>query len=222
VCAHSSDEVGRTAPIGPCRRLVYTCRLADYTRKDATYRAAKAAGYRSRAAPKLLELDKRYKIFRRGMRVLDLGCWPGGWLQVAGERVGPGGRVVGVDLVETDAVGAQQVVAITGDAKDPAVQSGLLECLGGPANLVLSDMAPKLSGIKVADRERHLGLVELAIDVAQTMLAADGSVVIKLFSGVESESTVLLKKAFGRVTKMRPKATRKGSEEIYAFASRMR
>ena len=83
-------------------------------------------------------------------------------------------------------------------------------------------MAPKLSGIKVADRERHLALVELAIYVAQTMLATDGSVVIKLFSGVESESTVLLKKAFGRVTKMRPAATRKGSEEIYAFASRMR
>jgi 23S rRNA (uridine2552-2'-O)-methyltransferase len=222
VCAYFSDARGRWAPIGPCRRLVYICCLADYTRKDATYRAAKAAGYRSRAAPKLLELDKRYKIFRRGMRVLDLGCWPGGWLQVAGERVGPGGRVVGVDLVETDAVGAQQVVAIMGDAKDPAVQSGLLESLGGPANLVLSDMAPKLSGIKVADRERHLALVELAIDVAQTMLAADGSVVIKLFSGVESESTVLLKKAFGRVTKMRPAATRKGSEEIYAFASRMR
>ena len=211
---------GRAVPIGPC--LVYICRLADYTRKDATYRAAKAAGYRSRAAPKLLELDKRYKIFRRGMRVLDLGCWPGGWLQVAGERVGPGGCVVGVDLVETDAVGPPQVVAITGDAKDPAVQSELLECLGGPANLVLSDMAPKLSGIKVADRERHLALVELAIDVAQTMLAVDGSVVIKLFSGVESESTVLLKKAFGRVTKMRPAATRKGSEEIYAFASRLR
>jgi 23S rRNA (uridine2552-2'-O)-methyltransferase len=196
--------------------------VAAYTRKDATYRAAQAAGYRSRAAPKLIELDKRYRIFRKGMRVLDLGCWPGGWLQVAGRRVGPSGRVVGVDLEATDAVGPSNVVTVTGDTADPAVQAELLELLGGPADLVLSDMAPKLSGVKVADRERHLTLVELAVDVCRRMLAADGAAVVKLFSGVESESTVLLKKAFGQLAKSRPATTRKGSEEIYAFATRPR
>jgi 23S rRNA (uridine2552-2'-O)-methyltransferase len=213
---------GAFGPIGPRRRLVYTSDVTAYTRKDATYRAAQAAGYRSRAAPKLIELDKRYRIFRKGMRVLDLGCWPGGWLQVAGDRVGPGGRVVGVDLEATDAVGPPHVVTVTGDALDPAIQADLLECLGGPADLVLSDMAPKLSGVKVADRERHLVLVELAVDVCRRMLASDGAAVVKLFSGVESESTELLKQAFGKLAKSRPAASRKGSEEIYAVATRPR
>jgi 23S rRNA (uridine2552-2'-O)-methyltransferase len=141
---------------------------------------------------------------------------------VAGELVGAGGKVIGVDLVETDAVGLSNVVSMRGDARDPAVQTRLLGLLGRPANLLLSDMAPKLSGVRVADRERHLALVELAIDVARTMLDREGAAVIKLFSGVESESTALLKRAFANVAKSRPATTRKGSEEIYAFASRPR
>jgi len=192
--------------------------VAAYIRKDAPYRAAKRAGLRSRAAPKLDELDKRYKLFRKGMRVLDLGCWPGGWLQIASRAVGPSGRVVGVDLEPVSDLAIENVRVLLGDVLVAETRTALAEALGGPADVVLSDLAPNLSGVKVADRERHLELMEMAVDLADEFLSDGGALVIKLFSGVESEATALLKRRIGKVAKSRPDSTRKGSSEIYAVA----
>jgi 23S rRNA (uridine2552-2'-O)-methyltransferase len=193
--------------------------VSAYTRKDAAYRAAKRSGFRSRAALKLVELDEKFRLFKPGAYVVDLGCWPGGWLQVAAERVGATGKVVGVDRERTDALGLPQVVIVTADAGDPAARQVVRETLGRNADVILSDMAPKLSGVKVADRERHLALVALANEWARELLATQGRVVVKLFSEVEGESMRLLRGAFADVSLHRPPSTRKGSSEIYAVAS---
>jgi 23S rRNA (uridine2552-2'-O)-methyltransferase len=191
--------------------------MSAYDRKDATYRAARRAGLRSRAAPKLEELDRRFGLLTRGARVVDLGCWPGGWLQIAATKVGEGGLVVGVDFEPTDGLGLANVRTIAGDVADPQVRERLRDALGGPADIVLCDMAPKLSGVKVADRERHLALVRLAVEVAVEVLAPGGSAVIKLFSEAEQEATSVLRERFSSVTKYRPVGTRKGSSELYAI-----
>jgi 23S rRNA (uridine2552-2'-O)-methyltransferase len=193
--------------------------VSAYTRKDAAYRAAKRSGFRSRAALKLIELDDKFHLFKPGAYVVDLGCWPGGWLQVAAERVGTTGKVVGVDRERTDALGLSQVVIVTGDAGDPAARQVVSETLGRSADVLLSDMAPKLSGVRVADRERHLALVRLANEWARALLGSRGRAVIKLFSDVEAESMKLLRGAFGDVVLHRPPSTRKGSAETYAIAS---
>jgi len=200
----------------PCGADPTGAEMATYDRHDATYRAARKAGYRSRAAIKLEQIDARFRLFRRGARVLDLGCWPGGWLQVAAARVGPGGRVVGVDLEAIEPLAEPAVHTIVGDAGDRDVRSSVAEELGGRAHLLLSDMAPKLTGIKVADRAREMALVELAVDVALELLAPRGRMVVKLFSGVEGEATALLKRHFASVAKHRPEASRRGSSELYA------
>jgi len=199
--------------------------MAAYTRKDAGYRAAREAGFRSRAAPKLIELDKRFRVLARGQRVVDLGCWPGGWLQVASAKVGPAGRVIGIDLEPVADLGLANVITMTGDLGDEAVQRDLVEKMGGAADVVLCDMAPKLSGVRVADRERHIALVELALGVSEVLLAKHergGCLVIKLFSGVEGELTKALKQRFREVAKYRPETSRKGSAEIYAVARALR
>lgn len=209
---------GQGAVLVPAAGSSIPQRVAAYIRKDAPYRAAKRAGLRSRAAPKLQELDQRHRFMRAGMRVLDLGCWPGGWLQIASRAVGPSGRVVGVDLELVVDLGLDNVSVFVGDVLDPSTRRILAEALGGRADIVLSDLAPKLSGVKVADCERHLRLLELAVDLAAEFLVDDGALVIKLFSGVESEATALLEQRIGRVVKSRPDSTRKGSSEIYAIA----
>ncbi len=129
--------------------------MSAYDRKDATYRAARRAGLRSRAAPKLDELDRRFRLLTRGARVVDLGCWPGGWLQVAATRVGEGGLVVGVDLEPTDGLGLANVRTIVGDVAELAVRERLRDELGGPADVVLCDMAPKLSGCWLTRPKQH-------------------------------------------------------------------
>ncbi len=186
------------------------------------YLQAKKEGLRSRAAIKLRELDAKFHVFRRGQRVLDLGSWPGGWLQIAAQRVGPRGRVVGIDLQPVEALPAGNVQIFTGDAGDPLMQEKLREALGEAPDLLLSDMAPKLSGVKAADRARHMALAELAVGVSREFLAPQGKLVLKLFSAIESEMTFELKKTFKDVAKYRPQSTRKGSSEIYAIAGRCR
>ena len=196
--------------------------MAVYRPKDSVYRTARAAGLRSRAAVKLEEIDQRFKLFRRGQRVLDLGAWPGGWLQIAANRVGPSGRVVGVDLEPIEPLGLDHVATIVGDARSAEVRASMAVALGGPADVLLCDMAPKLSGVKAADRARHLELAEAAIGCASHLLAPGGKAVIKLFSGVEGEAVALLRTCFESVSRFRPPATRKGSQELYAVAERPR
>lgn len=193
--------------------------MAVYERKDAAWKRAKEEGYRSRAAYKLLELDEVFGLLRPGQRVVDLGCWPGAWTQVAAKKVGRSGRVVGVDLVPTDDLGLAQVTLVTGDVCEPEVRARVRDALGGPADLVLSDLAPKLSGIAAADEARHALLVEIAIDAAQEWLAPDGALLVKLFMDSEYEGLVRrLRAAFSAVRTRRPPSTRKGSSEIYAVA----
>lgn len=193
--------------------------MANYDRKDPTYWAAKSAGLRSRAGIKLEDLDSRFRLLAPGRRVVDLGCWPGAWLQVASKRVGPGGVVVGVDLVAVQPLGFDNVITVVGDAGDAAVQDSILHAVAGPIDVVLSDLAPKLTGIRSTDDAREEVLVEVALDFARRVLVPGGKMLIKLFSRVEPEARKRLREDFDKVTTWRPPSTRKGSSEIYAMAA---
>ncbi len=192
--------------------------MGAYQRKDAAYRRAKKQGLASRAAVKLEDLDRKFGLFKGGMRVLDLGCWPGGWLQIAARRVGPSGRVVGVDLKPVTNVSLGNVRTLEGDVGDTEVIDAATAELGAPADVVLCDMSPALTGVSLTDRARHVRLATAAIDAAVRCMAPQGKFLIKLFSGTESEITALLRGHFDTVVKFRPASTRKGSSELYALA----
>src|SRR5687767_14445980 len=120
-----------------------------YQRKDTFHQRAKREGYRSRAACKLIEIQRRSRVLRPGQRVIDLGCWPGGWMQVAAREVGSAGRVVGVDLAAIEpSLEFANAIALVGDLAQPAVRKAILESALGPADVVLSDAAPKLTGVR--------------------------------------------------------------------------
>jgi 23S rRNA (uridine2552-2'-O)-methyltransferase len=190
-----------------------------YERKDSFYGRAKSAGYRSRAAFKLQELARRYRLLRKGSRVVDLGAWPGGWLQVAAERVGPGGRVVGVDLHRVDPLPQSWVSCIEGDAADPAVADEILRRAGGPVDAVLSDMSPKLTGVRARDEARAAELAEATLELARRVLAGGGHLVMKTFMSAETSALLAeLRRHFRTVKLSRPEASRKGSAETYVVA----
>jgi 23S rRNA (uridine2552-2'-O)-methyltransferase len=193
--------------------------MGHYQRKDPTYFEAKKAGLRSRAGIKLEDLDARFRLLAPGRRVVDLGCWPGAWLQVAAKRVGAGGVVVGVDLVAVEPLALGNVTTFVGDIADPDVQRRIVDAAGGQVDVVLSDLSPKLTGIKATDQAREEALVEIAIDFAERTLKPGGRMLVKLFSGVEQAMTKRLRAGFQTVTTFRPPSTRKGSSEIYAAAS---
>ncbi|RMD81465.1 MAG: RlmE family RNA methyltransferase [Candidatus Dadabacteria bacterium] len=196
--------------------------MARYRPQDSAYRDARNRGYRSRAAIKLEELDRRFRLFRPGQRVVDLGCWPGGWLQVAAQRVGRTGKVVGVDVRKVEPLGLPNVLLIEGDVRREDVRRAIRRALGGPADVVLADLAPKLTGIQVTDAQRQLELVEAAIAAGLEVLKTGGCLLVKLFSPVEAEAVALLERCFTRVEATRPPSTRKGSAEIYALARGLR
>lgn len=188
-----------------------------YDRKDRFYRKAKAEGLRSRAAFKLEDLDR--DLLRPGDRVLDLGCWPGGWLQVAARRVGPRGRVIGIDVRPSDPIPSPNVEVLRGEVTDPALLQQAAALLGGPADVVLSDMAPALSGIRDRDEARASELVRAALAVVDRHLRPGGALVCKVF--MNSEYPALLaavRRRFEHVDATRSRATRKGSAELYWIA----
>lgn len=183
---------------------------------DEYVRAAKARGYRSRAAFKLAELDDRFRLIRKGARVVDLGCAPGGWMQLALER--GAGRVVGVDILAVDPLPSATVLQM--DIADPACADALAGALGGPADLVLSDMAPNTTGHRSTDHLRIVALVELAADFAAGALAPGGALVAKAFQGGETADVVAtLKRRFVSVRLVKPKASRAESAELYIVAT---
>jgi len=191
-----------------------------YERKDAFYRKAKSEGLRSRAAFKLEDLDRN--LLREGDRVLDLGCWPGGWLQVAAKRVGRRGRVVGIDRKKLDPIGLENVRVVEGDVADEAVLAAAREALGGPADVVLSDLSPELSGIRDRDEARASELVRLALATAQTTLRPGGSLLCKVFMNSEHAAIVAeARRCFAEVSVTRSQASRKGSAELYLIAKRL-
>ena len=154
----------------------------------------------------------------RGARVLELGCWPGGWLQVLAERVGPRGRVVGVDLDEVEPLGPP-VELIRGDLTRPEVRERIAERLGGPARLVLCDAAPKLSGVADLDRARMEEIHEAALETCERVLEPAGGLILKAFPGPESQAVRReLKRRFGRVRELLPEGRRASSREFYWVA----
>ncbi len=184
---------------------------------DPYVRAAKAAGWRSRAAFKILELDEKYGLFRPHQRVVDLGAAPGGWTQVAVQRVGESGKVVGLDLLPMDEIAGATL--LQGDFQDDAVEQAVLEALDGPADLVLSDMAPNTTGHNATDHLRILGLIELALDFAGKVLTPGGAFVAKAFQGgTERELLNRMKRDFAVVKHAKPPASRKESAEMYVVA----
>ena len=186
---------------------------------DPYVAAAKAQGWRSRAAFKLIELDDKYHLITPGCRVIDLGAAPGGWSQVAVRR--GAGRVVGVDLLPVDPVPGAEL--IQGDFNDPDMPAKLAEMLGGPANVVLSDMAPNTTGHNATDHLRIIGLAEMALEFAIKILAPGGSFVAKVFQGgTEKNMLVPMKHCFAHVRHAKPPASRKGSSEVYVVATGFR
>jgi 23S rRNA (uridine2552-2'-O)-methyltransferase len=186
-----------------------------YQRKDSYYARAKASGYRSRAAFKLQELARKYQLIRRGDRVVDLGAWPGGWLQVAAELVGPHGLVVGVDLQPIERLNAGSVVTLVGDVADAAVEAQLVERCGARIDVVLSDMAPKLSGVRDRDQARAAELAELAVGFAENRLVPGGRLLVKVFSGAEQGALAAARRLFTTAKLTKPESSRKESSEMY-------
>ena len=194
--------------------------MARYERKDAFHQRAKREGYRSRAAYKLQEMERGQRLLAPSARVVDLGCWPGGWLQVAAEAVGPEGRVVGVDLAALDApLGLANVFAFQGDFAEAHVLEEILERLGGPAGVLLSDAAPKLTGVRATDRAREEALLEAIEAALPHLLAPGGALLVKLLDCPESAGFVKrIRSGFDSARELRPEASRKGSSERYLLA----
>ncbi|MCO6415995.1 RlmE family RNA methyltransferase [Siccirubricoccus sp. KC 17139] len=183
---------------------------------DPYVRAAQAQGFRSRAAFKLIELDERFHLLKKGQRVVDLGAAPGGWTQVAVQR--GAGRVVALDLLRMDPIPGATL--LQGDFEDPAAEAAVLAALDGPADLVLSDMAPNTTGHNATDHLRIIGLVELALDFALKVLAPGGGFVAKVFQGgTEKALLETLKRRFATVRHAKPPASRKDSAELYVVAT---
>ena len=184
---------------------------------DRYVRQARAEGYRSRAAYKLLEIDRKDRLLRPGMRVLDLGAAPGGWSQVAAHKVGPAGRVVAIDLLEVTPISGVEV--FRGDVREPQARALLRDALGGTADLVLSDLSPNLSGIPGVDQARGAELAELALELAGEILKPSGALLVKVFQG-EAFAEVLtrMKQVFKAVAVRKPGASRGESRETYLLA----
>jgi 23S rRNA (uridine2552-2'-O)-methyltransferase len=188
---------------------------------DPYVAAAHRHGYRSRAAFKLIELDDRFHLLRRGIRIVDLGCAPGGWTQVAVERVGPRGRVVGVDLAETDLIAGATL--LRADLTELTALDQIKQALTGDADVVLSDMAPATTGHAPTDHLRIIALADAAFAIAQTILAPGGTFVAKVFrGGAEGELLGDLKRTFAEVKHAKPPASRAESAEIYVVAKGFR
>lgn len=193
---------------------------------DPYVTAANRAGFRSRAAFKLEELDDQYGFLKPGMRVVELGAAPGGWTQVIVKRIkadktGSAGKVIAIDILEMDPVPGAIVMQL--DFLDDAAPNAIIEALGGPADAVLSDMAPNLSGHTKTDHLRIIGLVEIAFDFAKEILAPNGIFVSKVFQG-GTEQNLLgeIKRSFSKVRHAKPPASRSDSAEMFVIAQGFR
>ena len=197
-------------------RKVSSTRWLERQLNDPYVKRAKAENYRSRAAYKLIELDERFGLLRGAKSVVDLGIAPGGWSQVV-RRTAPKASVVGIDLLPTDPL--EGVVILHMDFMDEDAPERLKEALGGPADLVLSDMAANTVGHPQTDHLRTMGLVEAALHFAAEMLQPGGAFVAKVLAGgADSALVAELKRRFATVKHAKPPASRKGSSEWYVVA----
>ena len=212
---------GTRQTLKPGKRSASSRRWLSRQLKDPFVAEAKAQGYRSRAAFKLAQLDDKARLLRRGARVLDLGAAPGGWTQVALERVGPKGRVVGMDLTEIEPIPGATL--LQGDLREAEALERARAALGGPADAVLSDMAAPATGHAGTDHLRVMGLVETALDLADEVLAPGGAFVAKVLQGgTEAALLARLKRDFAKVRHIKPAASRQDSAEVYVVATGFR
>jgi 23S rRNA (uridine2552-2'-O)-methyltransferase len=186
---------------------------------DPFVQLAQKEGYRSRAAYKLLEIDAKDHLLKSGTVVVDLGATPGGWSQVAAAKVGNAGRVIALDLLPLGALAG--VDFIQGDFREDAVLEQLEGFLHGkPVGLVISDMAPNMSGVASVDQARAMHLAELAMEFALEHLKPDGSFLVKVFQGAGFEDFLkMMRSRFARVVTRKPKASRDRSSEVYLLGS---
>ena len=191
-------------------------------RDDPYVQQAQREGYRSRACYKLLELQEKDRLIGPGMTVLDLGSAPGGWSQVAIQRVGASGAVIASDILPMEDL--EGVTFIEGDFTEDEVFQRIVEALGGkPVDLVISDMAPNMSGVHAVDQPQAMYLVELALDMAQQVLAPGGVFVAKVFQGEGFDQVFKqAKTAFAKVLTRKPRASRPRSREVYMVAKEFR
>jgi 23S rRNA (uridine2552-2'-O)-methyltransferase len=191
--------------------------LAEHV-NDPFVKQAQKEGYRSRASYKLLELNEKDRLIRPGMLVVDLGSAPGGWSQVAGRLVGDHGRVLATDILPMDSL--ENVDFIQGDFTEESVLAQILAMLGDRRpELIISDMAPNISGIDSADQASSIYLVELALDLARQVLKPGGNFVTKLFQGEGSDAYLkTVRESFDKVLIRKPSASRPRSREVYVVA----
>lgn len=197
-------------------RTAQSTRWLERQLNDPYVKRAKAEGYRSRAAYKLIELDERFGFLKGAKRIVDLGIAPGGWTQVA-RRVVPGATIIGIDLLPTDPIEGATIFEM--DFMDDDAPAKLEEALGGRATLILSDMAANTVGHPQTDHLRTMGLVEAAVDFAINVLEPGGTFVSKVFAGgTDGDLLTILKQNFKTVKHAKPPASRKGSSEWYVIA----
>lgn len=188
-------------------------------KRDHFYRMAKRERYRSRAAFKLKQLDGRYNLLRRGHVVVDLGAAPGGWLQVARERVGDEGFVLGVDLQPIAKLPYENVATLVADITDAATPELIMARLPRVADIVLSDASPKISGVWDVDHARSVELARSALSIADAVLVPGGKLLVKVFQGEMFEDLVAdVRRRFSSVKVTKPAASRRGSAEVYVVA----
>jgi len=194
-------------------------RNRTYKGRDHFAQRAREEGYEARSVYKLEEVQRRFGLLRPGQRVVDLGCYPGSWSRYALERIGRGGTLVGVDLQEPTLAGATWIVRSVFEVTPEELQ----EALGGPADVVLSDMAPSTTGDRFADHLAQLELARQALALARAVLAPGGAFVAKVFEGGEAgEFQAEVKASFARVKRVRPPAVRKQSREFFLVAQGFR
>ncbi len=189
---------------------------------DRFVQRAHKEGWRSRAVYKLEELDKKYNLIQPGMSVVDLGAAPGGWSQYAAKKVGGNGKVIAIDVLDMESI--NNVHFLLGDFTEQEIYESLREIVGqNPIDLVLSDMAPNISGISSVDQPRAMYLAELAVDFALEVLAPDGGLLVKLFQGAGFDDYVkMLRSKFSKVLIRKPEASRARSRETYALATHIK
>ena len=192
-------------------------------KKDPYYKKSKEQEYRSRASFKLSQLDKKYKIIKKGTAVLDLGNAPGGWSQVALEKVGEEGIVLGVDLQKIKPFPEKNFHFIRGDFTLPEVQEKIIDIIDGKADTIISDASPKLSGIKDVDHLRSIDLANSVIDIADNILEPNGNLLIKVFQGEEYKNLLEnIRKKFKMLKTTKPASSRKKSSEMYVIGLKYR
>ncbi|MEQ8232991.1 MAG: RlmE family RNA methyltransferase [Gammaproteobacteria bacterium] len=200
------------------RRSSSSSRWLQRQARDSFVKQSRQDGYRSRAAYKLIEINRRDRLMQAGSRVVDLGAAPGGWTQVAASIVGPRGTVLALDVLKMEPVAGATV--IEGDFRTAAVRAAAAAALGGTTvDLVMSDMAPNISGIRDRDEAAAEKLILMALDFAREHLGRGGAMLVKLFEYPGTDELVReLARTFERVSRRKPEASRAGSREFYVVA----